>query len=398
MRYLTFISLWALNISALFSNSLIQPGDHVAIVGNTFADQFRTHGYLETYLIESTMPKPISLRNLGWAGDTLSKRDRPTNFPSHSQTLTSFKTSIILAFFGFGESFEGQAGIEGFKEDLETFIQSHEGQSYNGTSKVRLVFVSPIAYESLGELTPNITKRNNEIALYSNTMQKYVTSKGYPFIDILTQSQQLMQEKGAPKMTNNGIHLNKYGYWAISRILGEKLTETKKPWNLSIDATGQVSKSGIETTMKDKTWPNLAPPIKGKIHASLRKYRDTLKVKNLKPGQYTLTIDGQPVANGSEQDWAKGKIIDSSPAHSELNTYRENVLDKNQQFIYSWKALNQVHIVGERRKSSSGLKLPAEVIKFNELSIEKELQLKSGMDSKNREYRLIPQISESLLQ
>ena len=65
--------------------------------------------------------------------------------------------------------------------------------------------------------------------------------------------------------------------------------------------------------------------------------------------------------------------------------------DKNLQFTYSWKALNQVHIVGERRMSASGRALPAEVIEFNQLAKEREQELPSKLKSTTRKWRLQPQ-------
>ena len=64
--------------------------------------------------------------------------------------------------------------------------------------------------------------------------------------------------------------------------------------------------------------------------------------------------------------------------------------DKNRQFVYSWKALNQVHIVGERKKSASGQALPAEVIAFNELTKQRDKELRKGFELKTREWKLTP--------
>ena len=65
--------------------------------------------------------------------------------------------------------------------------------------------------------------------------------------------------------------------------------------------------------------------------------------------------------------------------------------DKNLQFTYSWKALNQVHIVGERRKSASGASLPGEVIAFRKLADQKDKALQAGITLKTRQWRLVPQ-------
>jgi len=115
-----------------------------------------------------------------------------------------------------------------------------------------------------------------------------------------------------------------------------------------------------------------------------------MTVKNLQPGKYVLMVDGERVASASHDEWAEGVAIDASPAHRDAESFRAAVNDKNQQFIYSWKALNQVHIVGERRNSPSGRELPAEVIEFKELTDKKDAALSQGIELKTREWRLIP--------
>ena len=95
-HFLKWMGCLSLCSASLMAENLIRPGEHVAIVGNTLADQFRTYGYLETLLMEQTKANPISMRNLGWAGDTLTKRDRPTNFPSHTETLKQFGADLII--------------------------------------------------------------------------------------------------------------------------------------------------------------------------------------------------------------------------------------------------------------------------------------------------------------
>ena len=114
-------------------------------------------------------------------------------------------------------------------------------------------------------------------------------------------------------------------------------------------------------------------------------------VENLAPGTYILTIDGKPAAKAGHETWAKGVTIDSSPIHREVEKYRERINDKNLQFTYSWKALNQVHIVGERRSSPSGRSLPAEVIRFHELATGKEKELRTTIKPATSEWILSPE-------
>ena len=60
------VSLVPLGINIAGGAPAMRPGDHIAIIGNTYADQLRIHGYLETLLLQRTQGNPVSIRNLGW--------------------------------------------------------------------------------------------------------------------------------------------------------------------------------------------------------------------------------------------------------------------------------------------------------------------------------------------
>ena len=385
----------------------IQGGDHIAIVGNTFADQLRNHGYLETLLLNEFTDDPISMRNLGWGGDTLSARDRPTNFPTEESTLNDHETDVIIACFGMGESFAGDAGITDFKKDLRAFIESHQGKQYNGHADVRLILVSPVAYENLGGLTPNWKSRNHDLETYTQVMREVAEIAKLPLVDLFTPTSALFEDPDGSQFTVNGIHLNGFGYWAVSNLIFEQLmgmnAKEINSWQLHIDAkTGAVNSNGVELygfsiqgqnlsiSVAEKSGPSLPPPPQKNIPEALSKFRDRLTIENLLPGEYALKIDGQPIATATHEEWAQGVPVDTSPAHSEVEDFRTGVIDKNTDFTYSWKALNQVHIVGERRSSPSGRALPAEVEQFKQMSKEKDTTLGRGTQRKIRQWQLLP--------
>jgi hypothetical protein len=385
------------------AESPIRPGDRIALVGNTFADQLRMYGYLETLLLQRSGDNPVSIRNLGWAGDMLTARDRPTNFPTEESTLTAHKTDVIIACFGMGESFAGEAGLAGFKRNLEDFIATHKGRRYNGHSEVRLILVSPIAYEDLGRKTPLWERRNRELAVYTRAMNEVSSKVGLPFVDLNRPTADLMEDYAGPKMTVNGVNLNAYGYWCVSRTLADALIKGPAPWKVTVDAgsakaTGlgvkiaEVNREGhgLRFNVSEESWPSLGPPGESKAHRKLDSNLDSLTVRNLPAGRYRLTIDNRNVIEATARQWADGVAIMNTPAHAALENYREAIYDKNVNFVYSWKALNQVHIVGERRNSASGRALPEEVIEFNRLANMKDAALAAGIALKTREWRLIP--------
>lgn len=396
------IVLWLLTAALVTAQSPIRPGDRIAIIGNTFADQLRIHGYLETLLLQHTHEYPVSIRNLAWGGDMLSARDRPTGFPTEESTLRAHKTDVIVACFGMGESFAGEEGLEEFKSQLRSLIAAHSGKKYNGKSEVRLILVSPIACEDLGKLTPNRDRRNRELSAYTAAMRQVANAAEVPFVDLFETSRYLMDEAVGPKLTNNGIHLNSYGYWAISHVFFKQLAaDDRVPWLLRIDAEKKSSdargvevselethETGLSFQVTEESAPTLRPPTDQQLPPQLESVRDTLVVENLKPGKYRLTVDQKSVVTATAEAWAAGVAIDSTPSHQAVEAYQAVVNDKNLQFTYSWKALNQVHIVGERRASPSGKSLPAEIIEFNRLANELDKALRKGIELKTRQWRV----------
>jgi hypothetical protein len=388
----------------LFAKPTVLPGDRIAIVGNTYADQLRIHGYLETFLLQRTQGEPVSIRNLGWGGDILTVRERPTNFPSETSSLTEHKTDLIIACFGMGESFDGPEGLAEFEKSLKAFISSHKGKKYNGQSEVRLAMISPIAQEDLGVSTPKSVQRNRNLKSYVESMQAVCLKEGVSFVDLYEPTIYLMEDENAPKITENGIRLNEYGYWATSRTLADSLIAPTPSWWINLNVkSGKAEARGVSVEkvradgkeigfqVYEKSAPSLPPPVSGTIHPSLQSPRDRMLVEGLAPGKYLLQVDGQDVVSGSHEQWANGLPIDQSPAHKEAEAFRIKVNDKNLQFTYSWKALNQVHIVGERKKSPAGAALPEEVIRFNELAILKDAELRKAHPPKTREWKLIRQ-------
>jgi hypothetical protein len=90
----------------------LQPGDHVAIVGGGIADRMQHSGYFETLIHDRFPDHRLVFRNLAAAGDEVANRHRSENFGSPDDWLTRVKSDVIIAFFGYNESFKGQEGLQ----------------------------------------------------------------------------------------------------------------------------------------------------------------------------------------------------------------------------------------------------------------------------------------------
>lgn len=380
-----FLSTFATDVKGVQE---FQANDRVAIVGNAFADLMHLHGYFETILRHRCADQQIMVRNFGWAGDTLTDRARPENFASEDKWLGDYQTDVIIICFGMGESFDGESGIPDFEKELRDLLRHYRDQKYNGQSAPRLILISPIAHEDIDAKSVNVAQRNADLQSYSKSMGKVAKELSISFVDLFQPTTALMQEKNGSRLTSNGIQLTEYGYWAVSQILVDAIVPGRKPMRVVIDTAGGIpdASGGTITPLRQSKdewswkfaadgWPNLPPPANSQIHPSLKRFQDQVVIKSLPPGKHRLALgEGHSIVATAKQ-WSQGVTIGASPRHDDLEFYRRAINRKNLHYFHGWRALNQVHIVGERKKSPSGRALPAELVEWIRLGEEQDLQL-----------------------
>ncbi len=233
----------------------LQKGDHICLIGNTLAERMQHHGWLET-LLQSRFPQhELVIRNLGFSGDELTIRLRSQDFGSPDQHLTLNKADVILAFFGYNESFGGKPGLEKFKNDLTEFIKHTKGQKYNGKSAPRLVLFSPIAHEDLHDRNLPAGRENNErLELYTDVMQQVATVNEVAFVDVFHPMRKLLASGGATSaapLTINGVHLNELGDWNVAVFIDQRLFVDAKPRTYDRTALAALRAAVLE---KNFTW------------------------------------------------------------------------------------------------------------------------------------------------
>ncbi len=189
----------------------LAPGDHLCIIGNSLPERMQHDGYLETLLQDRFPRHELVIRNLAFSGDELTIRQRSDGFGSPDDHLRTHETDVVLAFFGFNESFAGEPGLAQFKADLDAFIKHTLGEKYNGRTAPKLVLYSPIAAEDLDNPDlPDGREINRRVALYTKAMAEVAEANGVPFVDLFAPSSVLYQTHDEP-LTINGVHLNEAG-------------------------------------------------------------------------------------------------------------------------------------------------------------------------------------------
>ena len=209
----------------------LKKGDRICLIGSAVAERFQYFGYFETLLHKQLADRQLVVRNLGFCGDEVRFRPRSLDFGSPDEHLSLRKADVVLAFFGFNESFGAADGLATFESELESFIQHTLNQQYNGESAPRLVLFSPLAHEDVGN--PNYHNghaNNGNLEMYTDAMGRIAEKHGVPFIDLFHLTQQLYQSRTEP-YTFNGIHLSESGCRRLAPFLVKELVGASPEWS-----------------------------------------------------------------------------------------------------------------------------------------------------------------------
>ncbi len=204
-------------------------GEHIAIVGNALADRMQHDGTLEAFIAKAHPQDDISIRNLGFAADEITLARRADGVPAMPVWLEKVKADVVLAFWGFNESFAGYEGIEKFKADLDKYLKGLAALKPNGHAAPKVVLFSPIAQEKGTDPNwPDPTVNNTNLQNYTAAMAEVARANDVKFVDLYTPSLQLFKSAKEP-LTVNGIHLTNAGYQALAPTIYEGVFGARPP-------------------------------------------------------------------------------------------------------------------------------------------------------------------------
>jgi lysophospholipase L1-like esterase len=194
-------------------------GDRVVWIGSTLVEREQRYGYWETALLAANADKKITVRNLGWSGDTVFGEARgrfdfanPDACLKQLVNLTlELKPTVIFVSYGTNESFEGAEGLGKFLKGLEKLLDALK------PANARVMLFPPMPFEGIA-----LADRNRNIALYAEAMRKVAENRSVGFADpivptVLPKDGPLSPRELEPrtppvKLTENGMHLTEDGY------------------------------------------------------------------------------------------------------------------------------------------------------------------------------------------
>jgi len=234
------------------SNTAPQPptltlnkGDHIVLIGNNLGSRMMNFGHFETELQLRYPDSMLFIRNMCDGGNTPGFRphagrvspwafpgaeqfqtelatysDSKGHFETPDEWLTRLETDLIIAFFGYNESFQGEEGLANYRAELEAFIEHTFNQRYNGQTSPRLAIVSPIAFEDLSETydLPDGVAENKRLEMYTKAMREVAATYDVHFVDVFTPTSAWYANAKTP-LTIDGSQLNEEGYARFAKLL-----------------------------------------------------------------------------------------------------------------------------------------------------------------------------------
>lgn len=207
-------------------------GERVAMIGGSFGDALGRDGTFEA-LLHSRFPKEeLVIRNFCRPADEVAVRQRPSNYTAIDDPMRVFGPDTFLCFFGFNESFAGEAGVEKFKADYEKFLDA-QAKAYprdaSGASP-RFVLVSPPAFEGANDgFLPDGKTQNTNLAIYAKAVAEVAKKRGLAVADVFAGTAGLFNGKAGLQFTTDGAILNPAGAREVAQLLDRGLFETTNP-------------------------------------------------------------------------------------------------------------------------------------------------------------------------
>ncbi|MEX0929220.1 MAG: PVC-type heme-binding CxxCH protein [Balneolales bacterium] len=346
----------------------VKDGSRIVLIGNNLGSRMMNFGHFETEMQLRYPGDSLFIRNMSISGDTPgfrphASRNSPWAFPGAEQFQTELATEsgseghfptpdewleelepdVIIAFFGYNESFQGEAGLDNFKGELEAFIQHTLSRNYNGESPPRLAIASPIAFQDLSDTydLPDGIRENVNLAMYTEAMRDVSAGYNVKFVDAFTPTKAWF-ENSDEHLTMDGSQLNDEGYARFSELLADQIFGRA-------DAVDETHRELVHTAVLEKNWMwHNDYKIPNGVHAYGRRFDP------FGPDNYPAEIKKirEMTALRDQAIWKalKGEIMDLSLADqqtSELPPVETNYNPDrhgNLEYLYGQDALDQLKV------------------------------------------------------
>ncbi len=372
----------------------LRDGDRVALVGNTLIEREQREGYVETALTLRWPNRNVTYRNFGWSGDDVfgtsrgvfEVNRRDVTFKRLIDAVAAFKPTVIVVGYGGNAAFAGDAGLKPFVAQFERLI----GEL--AKTRARLVILSPLRLEKLGAPLPDPAEQNKRLTAYTGEIGRVARENRHRFVDLFNYFGRPSKTERDVPLTSNSMHLTPYGYWRLGKSMLSQLETPAARWHIMIDlnknkqeADGATLKA-FKATAQSVQFKSKATHLPLPPAPHYDEKQRVIHIHGLKPGRYTLNIDGKAVTTRPAGDWSVGVRLNDTPDAQQAEQLRNTIVEKNELFFHQWRPQNVTYLFLFRKHEQG--QNAKEMPMFDPLILAKEKQIATLRVPVERTYEL----------
>jgi lysophospholipase L1-like esterase len=209
------------NAAAKPHHPCLRDGDRVILLGDTFIEREGDRGFIEAALVATHPDAALTIRNLGWSGDTVWAESRGVFDPPAKgyarmlDLVRDLAPTVIFIAYGRNESFRGADGLAAFRDQLRTLCDDLQTATRKEIAEdVRLVLVTPHPFEGA-----DAVHRNAALAPYAEVIRETATAREAGLVDLFADLAAALP-RDCPA-TENGVHLSDSGYAAAAQVFAQ---------------------------------------------------------------------------------------------------------------------------------------------------------------------------------
>ena len=307
----------------------------IAFLGGTVIAHMEKNGWLETALTAQWPQRQLTFRNIGWSGDNIHGLAR-SEFGSATNTASwkppdredNYGAQVLrehialaapdLIFIGYGAEVafsEDQKRIDAFKDGYISLLDDLDSMG------IKVILLSPHQLWAPKSSTNQYESQNQRLFEITGFISELADHRGYRVVDLFNQL-----DNSSGHLSNNGIHLNSFGYQLMARQILETITRDDKRPLIKLTQDGEV----VET---DNAAVNeIVPTSRGfrfTVQADRLTYQPTIELNT----PHVLKINGEMIFE--EQGY-----INASQQFEQL---RYLIIEKNRLHRFRINPLNKVY-------------------------------------------------------
>ncbi|HEY1066964.1 MAG TPA: SGNH/GDSL hydrolase family protein, partial [Pirellulales bacterium] len=313
-----------------------------ALIGDVLIEREQASGWWETALTAAHPDVNFTVRNLGWSGDTVFGHARAgfgspaDGFKELVKMVREQRPTVVVLGYGMSHSFDGEAGLASFKKGFDDLVKMLEA----GDPKPRLLFLSPIRHESYVVPAAVVDAHNAQLEIYTKALREEAVARKAAFVDLFHATAPLPGGKSRP-ITDNGVHLTAYGYWATAPAFlsgfGRKLDGAIPTVRLTTNGGPLKVETALGARISEVSANKGDVALKGKL--------DRLPRGDVNGPDATPVLT---VVLGSPSKDAE-TVVSGGRDALQVEALRQEIIHKNSLFFHRWRPQNWTYLFGFRK-------------------------------------------------